>query len=578
MGLVVMLVITMSCEKKPEDKPGVFLTPFELSEGLQTATYEECINFYKELARAFAQINIQTIGSTDSGYPLHIVTFNPESEFNFQKLAANKTIILINNGIHPGESDGIDATMMLYRDLALERMEIPENVVVATIPVYNVGGALNRNSHSRVNQNGPESYGFRGNARNYDLNRDFVKSDTRNSKTFSQIYHLLKPDVFVETHVSNGADYQYVLSHLFTQHNKMGGALGSFIEEKMIPELEQNMEEADWPLVPYVNIFNTPPNVGFAQFLDHPRYSTGYVSLWNTIGLMIESHMLKPYDQRVAGTMEFLHQIISFCDKEHENIKELRAQAWLRLQQAEFYPISWELDSSRVRTLQFKGFQADTITSQITGQQRLLYQSSAPKTFEVPYFNHYRSKDSIEIPAAYVIGKQWEQVVERLELNGIAFRQFEQDTLIRVESYRIGSYDTSPAPYEGHYPHFNTRLVRSIEEKEFKEGDYLISTDQEGIRYLIETLEPSAVDSFFNWNFFDSVLQQKEGFSPYVFEDLALEILKENPVLKDSLESRKANDASFEANWYAQLEYVYKQSEYYEAAHLQYPVYRIALP
>jgi hypothetical protein len=31
---------------------------------------------------------------------------------------------------------------------------------------------LNRNSTSRTNQNGPEEYGFRGNARNFDLNRD----------------------------------------------------------------------------------------------------------------------------------------------------------------------------------------------------------------------------------------------------------------------------------------------------------------------------------------------------------------------------------------------------------------------
>ena len=72
--------------------------------------------------------------------------------------------------------------------------------------------ALNRNSTTRTNQNGPESYGFRGNARNYDLNRDFIKSDTKNAKTFAQIFHLVQPDVFIDNHVSNGADYQYILN------------------------------------------------------------------------------------------------------------------------------------------------------------------------------------------------------------------------------------------------------------------------------------------------------------------------------------------------------------------------------
>ena len=95
------------------------------------------------------------------------------------------------------------------------------------------------------------------------------------------------------------------------------------------------------------------------------------------------------------------------------------------------------------------------------------------------------------------------------------------------------------------------------------------------MRYLLETLEPEAVDSFFNWNFFDSVLQQKEGFSPYVFEDLALTILTENPALRDSLELKKQEDEIFSQNWYAQLEWIHKNSKYYEVAHLQYPVYRV---
>ena len=86
---------------------------------------------------------------------------------------------MINNGIHPGEPDGIDATMMLMRDLATQKVKAPKNIVIAAIAAYNVSGMLNRGSYSRANQNGPEEYGFRGNARNYDLNRDFIKADTK---------------------------------------------------------------------------------------------------------------------------------------------------------------------------------------------------------------------------------------------------------------------------------------------------------------------------------------------------------------------------------------------------------------
>jgi len=180
----------------------------------------------KDLANTYSEIKIEAIGETDSGEPLHMVTLNPNGNFDYSEIRKNKRLLLINNGIHPGESDGIDATMMLFRDIVQGKIEAPKNVAIVTIPIYNVGGSLNRNTGTRTNQNGPKAYGFRGNARNYDLNRDFIKSDTKNARTFAQIFHLVKPDVFIDNHVSNGADYQYTLTHLFTQHNKLGGDLG----------------------------------------------------------------------------------------------------------------------------------------------------------------------------------------------------------------------------------------------------------------------------------------------------------------------------------------------------------------
>jgi hypothetical protein len=239
--------------------------------------------------------------------------------------------------------------------------------VVVTIPIYNIGGALNRGSKTRVNQNGPAEYGFRGNARNFDLNRDFIKCDTKNTRTFYEIYHLIQPDVFVDTHVSNGADYQYVLSHLFTQHNKLGGDSGAFIRQRFIPEMEIMMAEAGWPATPYVNVFNRPPDSGFSQFMDHPRYSTGYTSLWNTLGMMIETHMLKPYQERVVATYEFLTHLIAFCETEHQNIKALRNSVKEQHLRRRYYSLSWQIDSTKTRTLAFKGFKADTLISSVTG-------------------------------------------------------------------------------------------------------------------------------------------------------------------------------------------------------------------
>jgi hypothetical protein len=570
-----LLLCVISCETKKERKIENIKTVFERSNGEETATYLQIIDFYIQLAKEFPEINIQIIGQTDSGNPLHVVTYNPEGDFNFQKIGRDKSILLINNGIHPGESDGIDATMLLFRDLVLKNIDAPKNTVLATIPVYNVGGALNRNTTSRVNQNGPKSYGFRGNAKNYDLNRDFIKGDTKNAHTFAKIYHLIKPDIFIDNHVSNGADYQYTLTHLFTQHNKLGGELGDYLHKEMMPSLENSLLDADWDITPYVNVFNQVPEKGFSQFMDYPRYSTGYTALWNTLGLMVETHMLKPYKQRVEGVYTLMTKILEISERDYKKIKNLRENTFEVYLEKQNYPLQWAIDTTKSTILEFKGYEADEFNSEVTGLPRLKYDRNRPFVKEVAYQNFFTPIHEVEIPKAYVIKKGYDKIIDLLTVNQINFKTIKEDTSLSVESYKIDRYSTTEQPYEGHYLHYNTKVLRSKQKINFTAGDIWVPTNQKGLRYLLETLEPEATDSFFNWNFFDAILQQKEGFSPYVWEDVALEILQENEELKTQFILKKQIDSTFASDWNAQLDWIYKRSKYYEPEHMQYPIYRI---
>jgi len=552
-----------------------FETQFEKSGGIETGTYAEVINYYQELADAYSSITIQEFGETDSGQPLHLVIYNRTGELDLEDSRESNSIMLINNGIHPGESDGIDATMMLFRDMAGDSIASPKNTIIATIPIYNVGGALNRNSTSRTNQNGPKEYGFRGNARNYDLNRDFIKADTKNAQTFYEIFHHLNPDVFIDNHVSNGADYQYTLTHLFTQHDKLGGNLGNYLQKKMMPALEDSLKAKDWDITPYVNVFNEVPEKGFSQFMDSPRYSTGYTTLWNTLGMMVETHMLKPYDKRVMGTYELMLSMIKITDAETPIIKELRSKATKKYKTDRSYDLKFAVNKDKPSKREFKGYEGEQITSEVTGKQRLKYNRSQAFSKEIDYYDNFTVTEEIEIPRAYVIPQGWWQVIDRLKMNNIKMETLEKDTLIAVEVYKIEGFETSETAYEGHYLHKDTKVSKTTEEISFRKGDYVITTFQDGARYLLETLEPSAVDSFFNWNFFDTVLQQKEGFSPYVFEDIAKQLLDSDPELKEEFENKKSSDADFRNSWYAQLDWIHKKSSNYEKAHLRYPVFRL---
>ncbi|MGB3152801.1 MAG: hypothetical protein WBB27_19250, partial [Maribacter sp.] len=217
----------------------------------------------------------------------------------------------------------------------------------------------------------------------------------------------------------------------------------------------------------------------------------------------------------------------------------------------------------------------DTIISDITSFPRLKYNREMPFEKEVVYQDYFIPSDSVEIPKFYIVKKQWTNVIDLLKNNQIKYDFIKEDTTITVQSYRIRDFETVKNPYEGHYLHYNTKVTSSLENVPFHEGDLIISTDQPGIRYILETLEPSAVDSFFNWNFFDTILQQKEGFSPYVFEDSALYLLQNDSLLREEFTIKISEDEIFSKNWYDQLEWIFKKSKYYEKAHLQYPIYRI---
>ena len=573
--VLVIALFVFSCTSEKTKSITDFTTVFETSNGTETATYHQTIQYYIDLAEAYSEISIQEIGETDSGKPLHIVTLNSDAEFDFENIRKEKRIMFINNGIHPGESDGIDATIMLYRDIVQDKIEAPKSTVLVTIPIYNIGGSLNRNSTTRTNQNGPKEYGFRGNSRNYDLNRDFIKSDTKNAKTFAEIFHLVQPDVFIDNHVSNGADYQYTITHLFTQHNKLGGKLGEYVHKTMQPSIEKKMSAKGLEMTPYVNVFNDVPEEGFSQYLDSPRYSTGYTSLFNTLGMMVETHMLKPYKQRVEATYEIMKSLLEFTEEEHETIAELRKDAWKHYKQQDTYALSWEVDTTQSTTLKFKGYEGVFTKSDLTGAMRLKYDRNQPFTKEVIYQNYFKPATRVTIPEAYIIPQGWHHVIDLLKLNNIEMSQLENDSTITVESYKIDSYETRKMPYEGHYSHYNTAVKTETKKIKFLKGDYVISTNQTGIRYLLETLEPQAPDSFFNWNFFDTILQRKEYFSPYVWEDKAKELLARNPKLQIDFNLKKSFNKDFANNWYAQLNWLHQQSKHYEKSHMQYPVFRV---
>ena len=543
----------------------------------QSFHYHEGISWWDSLSNYSEKLSFIPFGATDASYPLHLAIFSNGEESLSSIKESNKSILLINNAIHPGEPDGVDASMAFYRKLVSDP-EFASNfdqLIIVCIPFYNIGGTLNVNSHSRANQNGPEAYGFRGNAQNLDLNRDFVKCDSRNAKSFSTLVQILDPDVYVETHVSNGADYPYVMTYLPTQADKLGYGMDTILRELLNPRLEEAMYKAAFPMVPYVNIHGTSLDSSYTAFYDSPRYSTGMLALRQTFGYITESHMLKPYDERVQATLQFIIELAKLTNTKGDTIQESRKQAKKSISNAGSFPLDWEIDSSRWRTLDFTKYPGKYKTSDVTGAPRLYYDRSSPQAVQMKYYEYMSPTITRTKPKAYLIKAGYHEVIERLQNIEVPMTHLESDSSIEVIQYSISTFETAKDPFEKHYFHYNTSFVTERTQIHFTKGDVVIAMGTPFDRFVVELLEPDGPDSYFNWNFFDAVLQQKEWYSSYVFEDEAANLLASDLQLAASFDSMKLTTPGFADNAQWQLYWIYQQSPHYENAHMRLPIFRI---
>ncbi len=544
----------------------------------QTLPYDQVIELYRQLDREFKTAVLIETGTTDVGKPLHLFIISKDQVFVPEKVKKEgKRVLFILNGIHPGESCGVDASLLFADDLLrnVNNMgDYLDNTVVCIVPIYNVGGYLKRSAWNRANQVGPEETGFRGNARNLDLNRDFIKSDTKNARSFITAFRAWDPDVFLDTHVTDGSDHQYTITLIATNSQKIHPLVGQFMDKEFVPGLFRLMKETPYEMTPYVNYIISSPENGITGYNDLPRLSTGYTSLFNTISFMTENHAYKPFPDRVESVRYFMINLLKLTHDNANEIGQIREQAMQETCQQTEFPIEWELDTSRFETITFKGYKREKRISQLTGQDMWYYNRNKPYTKEIPYYKYFKPVKQVNKPDLYIIPQTWENVIHRLELNNIELRQLQKDTVIRVEAYYIDDVKNSNRLNNGHYYHNKVTTRTEVQQIRFFEGDYLVPADQPGNRFLVETLEPEAMDSYFRWNFFDPVLERREYFSPSTFDTMAIKILDSDPVLKRDYVRKMETDPDFSGSYYAQMSFIYSRSKWAETSYRRYPVYR----
>jgi murein tripeptide amidase MpaA len=549
-------------------------TPFEHSGLNQTPRYDETVAWLQNLIDAAPELKRVSLGTTSEGREIVMILASSDRQFSPKDfLASGKAAVLIQACIHPGEPDGKDAGLMLLRDMTVKgsKRDLLEKVNVLFVPILNADGHERSSRFGRINQRGPLETGWRTNARNLNLNRDYAKLDAPETRFIVRAMNQWQPDLSVDLHVTDGADYQYDITWAFASSAQYSPSIASWFENNLEPILAHDLGGMGHLTARYINLIdNLDPTKGLQGGALLPRFSTGYGDIRHFPALLVETHSLKPYAQRVTGTYVLLESALRTAAGDVTALR--RAIADDRAEKESEFITNWGTSDQPPEQMQFLGVGYKRSESPISGGPKIEWLGN-PITMEIPGPPALAPKAKVQKPAAYWVPGQWKEVIERLRAHGIPMETIQEPKEMAVEMYRILQPKISDEPFEGH---INVMGIPAVERRveRFSAGSVRVPVSAPFGDLVCALLEPSSEDSFFSWGFFLEVVQSTEYVEAYVIEPMAEKMLAEDPVLAREFEDRLESDDQFRKNPRARLQWFYQRTPFCDDRAGLYPVAR----
>jgi len=556
-------------------------TFYELSGNKETPRYRETMDYCKRLEMNSKWVHLTSFGKSGEGrnLPLMIIDNRGLTDPTAIK-ASGKLVLLIQACIHPGECEGKDAGLMLIRDIVIHKKfpGLLDHISILFIPIFNVDGHERFGPYNRINQNGPREMGWRVSANNLNLNRDYLKADSPEMQAWLKMFNDWMPDFFIDSHTTDGADYQYVLTYQMELYGDMDPGLTEWSKNIFLTDWSTQLEEAGFPVFPYIEFRNWhDPESGIEFSVGPPMLSQVYTSLRNRPGLLLETHMLKPYQQRVSATYEAMKVTLGILGKESGNLKRMIRQADENVAGMDFrnspFPLRFETlsDSTMVN---FLGIDYKKLKSEITGEDYYQY-GKTKSTFRIPVFNKTKPVSFARLPEAYIIPAEWKTVIERLELHGIKVKRLSKDTTLTITTWKFSNPKWQSNPFEGRHPLTAFESKEITVSRDFQAGSAIVDMAQPGAKIIVHLLEPKGNGSFLYWGLFDAIFEQKEYAENYIMEMMATKMLAEDPSLRTEFEKKKTGDTVFAKNPNSILNWFYSKTPYWDSHKDVYPIGKI---
>ncbi|KTD98298.1 M14 family metallopeptidase [Pseudoalteromonas sp. H71] len=552
---------------------GPLTTDFELSDGYISPDYNNTMAFVERLVAANpTQFKSQIIGFSNSKRAIKMVVATEQGFFDADQLAnSTKPTVLIQAGIHAGEIDGKDAMFMLLRDIATgKRRDILKKVNILFIPILNVDGHERSSHFNRINQRGPSKMGFRTNANNLNLNRDFTKLETPEVKSVLKVINDYNPNLYIDVHVTDGADYQYDVTYGYNPvFASESPAIADTLDRYFKPVIDNKLASQGHIPGPLVFVMNKRNfKEGLAGWVATPRFSNGWGDLKSLPTILVENHSLKPYKQRVLGTYVFIdgaidalskhgHELANAVKKEHAFVpKQLIVQRGYSKDPVE---------------IAFKGIRYTSKVSTLSGQTEVQYIGEKEDYTNLPVYWQKDVQKRIEVPKAFFIPPVYTDLIEKLSLHGVSVNKLVGENTQPLKQAKINEHSFAKSPFEGRF-----RVTATFDYKPAinvnLDGWFEVTTQQKAGELAVHLLHPEAPDSFFSWGEFNTIFQRTEYMENYALIPFARNMLKEKPKFALQFDQKLKTEKSFASDADARLDWLYQHSPFYDEAYLKYPI------
>lgn len=542
-----------------------FLTYYEKNGYNHTPRYAETVAYCQLLAQESPWVTYTSIGKSAQGrdIPLLIVDKNgyttPE-----QARAHGKAVVLVEACIHAGEPDGKEAGLMLIRDMVIHKRhtELLDKVTLLFIPIFNTDGHEQFSEYNRINQNGPVELGTRATSQRINLNRDFIKADAPEMRHWLKFYNQWDPELFIDVHVTNGADFQYVITYALENAGYTEKGLMDWTQQVFEKELKEQMKRDKFPIFPYFSFKEYgKPEKGFVTEIFPPLYSHGYAATRNRVGLLLENHIYKPYKQRVDATYILLTHALELVNTHCAALKEKIAAADRFTASAAFREKPFALTYQNAFTDSipdtFLGWKANTLKSDLSGGDWIVQDYNTPVSTPTHIYTSFAEEKTVKLPDAYIISAENNEVIELLDVHGIRYTRLEKAMPMNVETYRFTpASQWSKTPYEGRFtlkPDFTVQT----ETVTYPANSAVVDMNQPLAKIAAFLLEPNAPTSLVYWGFFDNYIRPASEFfiSLRYMEVKGREMLEKDPQLKAEFEKEKQTNPEFKTNPNAVLQF-----------------------